>query len=214
MNIYAYKNPDHAVHITDLFDSIDTIIFVDDIRHYHPDMVNSSEDMDYLDMPESDLRNVPQHALNHITDIKVLEYLHKTAPDLMTDTQKNNVTNLYRTKIIISEQDVECIISRLHDCTLTYSPPLTRGKNLLDDSKKLKIVQRLQPSDYVDNQIEGYSGNDLAVFITKQTLKSESGPIHKTFLVCVKIDTTQTIDSGSTVAVVSLHDTASEESHP
>lgn len=221
------RNNTGGIHLTDLFDEIVAIVYIDNIKSYTHSIIMASEDdedfeydgSEYISYSDKRLLSISEEDMNAITNLDVLDRIRKLDMDLLTDEQIKLLQEEYRTKVIIDRSDVQKILDMLKDCNDFYRVP--RGKNIAFEKKHnmkmqdyLDIIHSLEISDYVNNtksMDRKYLGNDIIVFMPKGEFELERGGTLSDFYIYIKIDLTETDD---VIAAISFHDTKKEDYKP
>ena len=210
MKIYV-KASGNVPHITDLFDYIDTIVFVDDARTFNMSAIAASVDDDLRA-----IANMSDDEVHSITDPATLELINQKYPERLSEEQIEILKEYFYQKYVISRDDVNKIIAMLRECNEVNILRIKKNRsfaNKFADMKQraLGIIHSLKVTDYLEstkNSNENGFGDELIVFVKE--VKTADDEV-KTLKIYIKIDVTQTVEDGGTIAVVSFHDAKTDE---
>lgn len=203
----------NEIHLADLISSIDSIIIVPDASLVGSEEVFGSTDIDYTLYTDDYIKNLSTDEI-HELDNEILIWLNEDKVDLLTVEQKAAVADTLNVKVVADASDVESVLQYMKDCkdvTKTRSKKNRQFDKTFDLTEKevLQVIKNLKLSDYVadlTSVVHGHTGDPLIVFMPTIKVKRSSGIIQKNLLMYVKIDLSETLDDGSTVAIVSFHE--------
>ena len=216
MKIYIRSNQSNNISLTDLFDYIDTIVIVPDARNFNMNAVAASVDDDSIFNRFSSMTDDDIHK---ISDAETLDVIYHTSPDRLSEEQITILREYYYQKYTISKDDVAKIISALRECNEVNILGIKKNRSFMNKFSDMKqralgIIHSLKITDYLENtktaDVNGF-GDDFIVFIKKvKTDEPETGE-EMEIKIYIKIDVTQTLEDGGTIAVVSFHNAKTDE---
>lgn len=210
MKIYIHA--DNSVpHITDLFGYIDAIVFVDDARTFNMSSIAASVDDDLYNIPE-----MTDDEVHSITDPETLEIINQRYPERLSDEQISILKEHFYQKYVISRDDVNKIIAMLRECNDVNILRIKKNRSFMNKFTEMKeralgIIHSLKITDYLEstkNSNENGFGDALIVFVKEVKIEDDK---MKKLKIYIKIDVTQTIEDGGTIAIVSFHDAKTDE---
>lgn len=236
MKRWIHASTDNIPHLSEIVPRINSIIFCEDILR-QPCIISASEELE--DLPDGmDLTD--EQALVTLTDeqlsqIETSDVRNFTNPELLNRIARIDKSKLSFNQIqflkqynrqnqfIIDENDVKDLIEKLGKCTNISYPGQhwKTNKFALDSSGNLRksdcldIIHNLEVGDYVasgNSDNLGYLGNNIIIFEPTEDWKTNTGIVFHDLIIYVKLDIDQTDDI--TVAIISIHQTTREDSHP
>lgn len=220
------------MHLTDLFDSISQVIYVDDIDSHSPMFIEAA---DYSMYSDEDLKGLPAKDIQDIDDLYTISRIYNIAKNKLAPSQINELMSMYHIdpkdlnsaswKIYIDDSDVQNILNMLkkHNWVAGQGPALSADP---DKNFAMKHNLNIGPRDYVHiihsltldecrvitpyltlSRNKNNLGNNLIVFNVKKEFTLSDGTSIGDFKVYIKIDLTRTMEKDqSPIALISFHE--------
>lgn len=198
--------------IADLFNSIDSILLVDDASKFDIVYDGDDEEDDYSD---EELINLPDRFVNSSCSYAVQKRIYQIAPEKLHYFRAATLSEFLATKYTLRNDELNYILEKLKQCErvhLNYNYSKSREflkTYNITDVDVLNIVHSLTAEDF-DCLTQSYSsenfGNDLLVFLPDKDYMLENGNILSGIKIYMKIDYTTTSADGRTGVIMSIHE--------
>ena len=220
-------------HLTDLFDRISDVIYVDDINStesiYATD--NASQ-IDYSDYSDEELLDLSTEDIHVIDDLYTIYRIYHLDQHRLTKHQQEQLQAQYYIdpsdpdsvtwRYYITDEDVARILDMLKEHDWVDGPARSKDPNK-NFARKHRL--RITPTDYahilhsltvdecriitpyltVSRNINNL-GNNLIVFDVNKDFILEDGSTIGKFKIYIKIDLTRTEIPGEPIALISFHE--------
>ena len=216
MKIYIKSNHDDIPNLTDLFSYIDAIVVVQDARKFNMSSIAASVSEDNV---IQNLSNMTDDEVHSIDDVDILEEINRVSPERLSDAQIDTLREYFYQKYTISKRDVNNIIAMLRECNEVNILAIKKNRSFMNKftdmrARVLEIIHSLRSTDYLEstkNSNENGFGDELIVFIKKVRTEDPDGSGEIDIKIYIKIDLTQTLNDGGTIAIVSFHNAKTDE---
>lgn len=215
----------------DLFDRFDAIVYVDDINSTEKVYGSSETELDYDMYSDDQLLSLPSEELYRITNLHTIDRLYNLDKTLLSPTQIDELAKLYHIdpndpssptwKFYIDDATIEKILALLREHDWVDGPfKKDKYKNF---SRKHHV--RLEAEDFVNiihsltveecrvitpyltvSRNKNNLGNNLIVFNPSKDIILANGVNLGRFKIYIKIDLTETNETGAPIALISFHD--------
>lgn len=227
------KSSSNELTLSDMISYIDYFVFYNNIKDAYYQVITASDEMTdeewYLQFDDAGLKELIDDAepkvltdgeIHSFTNLELLDRLYKIAPDKLSKKQKTILQKEYKKKVIIDRADVQNLLEMFRKCNdLSMAVYHSKTRKYCKDKEIteedcLYVIHHLTISDYVANTRSinlNHVGNNLIIFEPKNVKLSDGRELGD-ITVYVKLDVDET--DGSTVAMISFHPAAYDDTHP
>ena len=219
-------------HLRDIVDRINFINFCEDITRMPctiscaeelPDGVDLTEEQSLISLTDEQLSELSSIEIKKFTNTELLNRLARIDNSKLSLAQRNLLKQANKDKFVVDKADVVDLLAKLKACKrISYSGQHVKTNSFALDSNGdfreddcRNIIKGLKLGDYVSHGYsdhDGFLGNNIVIFEPRVTWRASNGAVFRNLLVYVKLDIDLT--NNVAVALISLHDTNKEDSHP
>lgn len=237
MKVYIKSASEPTIHLSELFDRINSIIVVDNAETFSMTSINASTDIDESFLTDWELLDMSESELNNITDLNTLdqirELIHKERLEYnFTEQQMKILEPFYGKKIKFDSSDVTYILELLRKGNPEiYIEPTKKNREFkrifsMDSEFYHELINNLEAwYDCTTRSFTpDYAGNYLMIFKPKkdmiffESVGREVSETLKDFEIYLKIDLSKSgledydfQDDLDINIIVSLHESLNEK---